>query len=76
MKKLVEYVIQNLVDTPEKISITETVKDAHTELKIHVEKADRGKIIGKQGRTARAMRALLTAAAGRTGGRARLEILD
>ena len=76
MKELVTYIATSLVDNPDKVEVTETEKDDATILELRVAKEDLGKIIGKQGRTARAIRALLSAAAGRVNKRARLEIIE
>lgn len=76
MKELVTYIATSLVDNPDSVEVTETEKDEMTVLELRVAKEDLGKIIGKQGRTARAIRALLSAAAGRVNKRARLEIIE
>lgn len=76
MKELVAYIATSLVDNPDAVDVTESEKDDSIVLELRVAKEDLGKIIGKQGRTARAMRALLSAAAGRINKRARLEIIE
>ncbi len=76
MKELVTYIATSLVDNPDAVEVTESEKDDSIVLELRVAKEDLGKIIGKQGRTARAMRALLSAAAGRVNKRARLEIIE
>ncbi|MBU0479854.1 MAG: KH domain-containing protein [Proteobacteria bacterium] len=76
MKELIEFIATSLVDDRESVSVNVTEEGDSTVLELRVAKDDLGKVIGKQGRTARAMRALLSAAAGRSGARARLEILD
>ena len=76
MKELVAYIATSLVDNPDAVDVTESEKDDSIVLELRVAKEDLGKIIGKQGRTARAMRALLSAAAGRVNKRARLEIVE
>jgi predicted RNA-binding protein YlqC (UPF0109 family) len=76
MKELLSYVAGALVDQPEAIQIVETVEDDMVVLALRVAKEDLGKVIGKQGRTARAIRSLLTAAAAKENKRARLEILE
>lgn len=76
MKELIAAVAIQLVDAPSAVSVTETAQDDTTVLELRVAKEDLGKVIGKQGRTARAMRALLTAAAGKQNKKARLEILE
>jgi len=76
MKELVAFIATSLVDNPDAVDVTESEKDDSIVLELRVAKEDLGKIIGKQGRTARAMRALLSAAAGRVNKRARLEIVE
>lgn len=76
MKELLSYVAGALVDQPEAIHIVETVEDDMVVFALRVAKEDLGKVIGKQGRTARAIRSLLTAAAAKENKRARLEILE
>ncbi len=76
MKELIEFIATSLVDDQSSVEVTQVDGDDATVLELRVAKDDLGKVIGKQGRTARAMRSLLTAAAGKSGGRARLEILD
>lgn len=76
MKELIATVATQLVDAPDAVSVNETEQEDTTVLELRVAKEDLGKVIGKQGRTARAMRALLTAAAGKQNKKARLEILE
>ena len=75
-KDLVEYMAKALVDHPDQVSV-ETVDDpTTTTVRLKVAPADLGRVIGKQGRTARAMRTLLHATAARSKRRAMLEILE
>lgn len=76
MKELIHYIATALVDHPDKIEIKETEQDDTIIIELTVAKEDLGKVIGKQGRTARAMRALLSAAAGKVNKRSRLEIME
>jgi predicted RNA-binding protein YlqC (UPF0109 family) len=76
MKELVEYIAAILVDEPDAVDIRESEDDDTILIELRVAKVDLGKVIGKQGRTARAIRSLLTAAAGKDNKRARLEIID
>ncbi len=76
MKKLIEYVITHLIDHPEKLTITEKITGARTELQVRVEKADRGKVIGKQGRVINAIRTLAAAAGSKDNSRVFIEMLD
>ena len=61
MKDLIGYITQALVDHPEQVNVTEVEGGQTTVLKLKVAKEDIGKVIGKQGRTARAMRTILSA---------------
>lgn len=76
MKELIHYITTALVDYPDKVQIRETEQDDTIIIELTVAKEDLGKVIGKQGRTARAMRALLSAAAGKINKRSRLEIME
>ena len=62
MKDLIEFVAKALVDNPDQVSITEIAGNQTSVLELKVAKEDLGKVIGKQGRTARAMRTILSAA--------------
>ncbi|MFC1826448.1 KH domain-containing protein [Thermodesulfobacteriota bacterium] len=76
MKELIQYIATALVDHPDQIQIKETEQDDTIIIELTVAKEDLGKVIGKQGRTARAMRSLLSAAAGKGNKRSRLEIME
>lgn len=76
MKELVEYVAGRLVDQPDAVEVSEVLKDDTLMFELRVAKEDLGKVIGRQGRTARAMRSLLSAAAGKRNKQARLEIVE
>lgn len=76
MQELIHYIATALVDHPDKIQLKETEQDDTVSIVLTVAKEDLGKVIGKQGRTARAMRLLLAAAAGKTNKRSRLEITE
>ena len=76
MKNLIEYIITHLVDHPEKLTITEKNKGTRTELQVRVEKADRGKVIGRQGRVINAIRTLANAAGSKDNSRVFIEMLD
>ena len=76
MKEFIEYIAKNLVDDPNSVKVDEASEDNRVVLKLHVAKNDLGKVIGKQGRTARAMRTLLSAASAKVKKRAVLEILE
>ena len=74
MKALIEFIARSLVDAPDQVQVTEGEQTTVLELK--VAKEDLGKVIGKQGRTARAMRTLLSAASTKAKKRVVLEILE
>ncbi len=77
MKEFIEFIAKYLVDSPEDVVIEETIaEDKKINLTLRVKQEDVGKVIGKKGRTAIAMRTLLTAVAAKEGKRAMLEILD
>jgi predicted RNA-binding protein YlqC (UPF0109 family) len=76
MKELIEYMARSIVDSPEDVSVTEEMDGDRMILRLRVAEADMGKVIGKQGRIAHAMRTLLKVAAIRRGARATLEIGD
>jgi len=76
VKDLIEYIARNLVDSPDEVRVEEIPEGHETVLELRVAAADLGKIIGRQGRTARALRTLLAAAAGRKHAHAVLEIVE
>ncbi len=76
MKSLVEQIAKALVDSPEEVSVGEIEGERTTVFELRVAKNDIGKIIGKQGNTARAIRSLLGAAGTKLGKRYVLEILE
>ncbi len=76
MKELVTYIAQSLVDKPEQVSVAEVQGNQTTVLELTVAKEDLGKVIGKQGRTARAMRTILSAASAKVKKRTVLEIIE
>lgn len=76
MKELVEVIAKSLVDFPEKVVVTETVNEKTIVLKLAVDKSDMGKVIGKQGRIARAIRSVVKAAASREDKKVVVEIVQ
>ncbi len=77
MKKFIEFVVKKLVDKPEDVRVTEVKGERVTVYELHVGKGDMGKVIGKRGQTASAIRTLLNAAsAAEKGNRSILEILE
>lgn len=76
MRELIAYIAKALVDSPDEVEVTE-IEGSHTSvIELKVAKDDLGKVIGKQGRTARAMRTVLGAASAKLRKRAVLEIVD
>jgi hypothetical protein len=76
MKQLVEYIAKALVDHPDEIEVKEIVGEKTLIYEVRVSKVDLGKIIGKEGRTAKAIRSIIAAAGMKMGKRAQLEILE
>jgi uncharacterized protein len=76
MKELIEHIAKALVDNPEAVSVRETEGEKTTIIELRVAKEDLGKVIGKQGRTARSMRTIVNAAGTKLGKRCVLEILE
>ena len=75
MKELVEYIVKALVDKPEEVDIAKTEGESVTILEIRVASEDIGKVIGKEGRIANAIRAITKAAAAKNKKRVTVEIL-
>ena len=76
MKDLITTILQALVDHPEEVSVNEIGGDHTIVLEVRVAKTDMGKIIGKKGRTAQAIRTIMSAVAGKTRKRYILEIIE
>jgi hypothetical protein len=76
LKELVEYLAKALVDSPDDVEVSEIAGEQTVVLELRVAKEDLGKVIGKQGRTVKAMRAILSAASSKLRKRADLEILE
>jgi predicted RNA-binding protein YlqC (UPF0109 family) len=76
MSDLILYMAQALVDNPEQVEVTEIEGQQTSVIELKVAKEDLGKVIGKQGRTARAMRTILSAASTKIRKRASLEIIE
>ena len=76
MKELIEIIAQALVDETDVVSVTEVGGEHTSILELKVAKADIGKVIGKQGRTASAMRTILSAVSSKTRKRIVLEIIE
>jgi predicted RNA-binding protein YlqC (UPF0109 family) len=75
MKEIVEYIAKSIVNLPDEVVVTEETTDEGVALKLQVAEEDKGRVIGKQGRVAEAMRTLLRVKAAKQGTRATLEII-
>ena len=76
MKDLLTYLVQNLVDHPDEVSVTERVVDDETVLEVRVADGDMGKVIGRQGRIAKEIRTVVRSYAQRTGVKVSVDIVD
>jgi uncharacterized protein len=75
MKELVEFIAKSIVNAPDSVEVTEEQSEQGITLKLKVADDDKGRVIGKQGRIAEAMRTLIRVKAAKTGTRATLEIV-
>lgn len=75
-KDLVEYIVKSLVDNPDEVNVNLVEGEKSTILELRVSATDIGKVIGKHGRIAKAMRTVLSAASTKSGKRVVLEIID
>ena len=76
LKELIEYIVKALVDNPDKVEVKEIAGEKSIIYELRVGEGDLGKVIGKEGRTAKAVRTIITAAAMKQGKRTVLEILE
>lgn len=76
MKSLIEYIARSLVDDPTQVEVAERHRGNSTEIRLRVAKQDMGRVIGRQGRVANALRTLLQVSAAREGKRANLQITE
>ena len=76
LKELIEYIVKALVDNPEKVEVKEIAGERSIIYELKVGEGDLGKVIGKEGRTAKAIRTIITAAAMKQGKRTVLEIIE
>ena len=76
MRELIEFLAKSLVDTPDEVQVHRHQRDQQIVLELEVAQPDLGKVIGRQGRTARALRTVLNAAGQKTRRRYSLDILD
>lgn len=75
MKELVEIIAKALVDNPDEVVVTEKTEGKNLVLELHVASSDMGKVIGKQGRIAKAIRSVVKAASSKDGTRVDVEIV-
>ncbi len=75
MKELIEYIVKSIVNLPEEVVVTEETEEQGILFKLQVADEDKGRVIGRQGRVADAMRTLIRVKAAKAGTRASLEIL-
>lgn len=75
-KDLIEYIAKSLVDDPSAVSVQEVEGEKSTVIQLRVAQGDIGKVIGKYGRIAKALRTVLSASSGKSGKRYSLDILD
>jgi len=76
LKELLTYIAQNLVDNPDEVNVTERESDSETIFELRVNPTDMGKVIGRQGRIAKEIRALMRSVAVRQGKRISVDIVD
>ena len=76
LRELIEFMAKSLVDKPDEVEVNEIVGEQTTVVELKVAKDDLGKVIGKQGRTARSMRTILNAASTKLQKRSVLEIVE
>ncbi len=76
MKELIKYIAEALVDSPDEVDVSEVQGEQTSVIELRVSKEDLGKVIGKQGKTAKAMRTILSAASAKVKKRAVLEIIE
>ena len=76
MKELVEVIAKNLVDHPEEVVVTEKEERKHVTVELHVAASDMGKVIGKQGRIAKAIRTVVKAASSKSSKKVIVDILQ
>ena len=76
MKELLTYIVQNLVEKPDEVSVTERVHGGETVYEVRVADGDMGKVIGRQGRIAKEIRTVVKTVAQRTGEKVTVDIVD
>jgi len=76
MKEIIKYIAQSLVDNPDKVEVNEIIGNQTSVMELRVAKEDLGQVIGRQGRTAQAIRVILSATSARMNKRGVLEIIE
>lgn len=76
MKELLTYIVQNLVEKPDEVSVTEREANGETVFEVRVADGDMGKVIGRQGRIVKEIRILMKSVAQRKGKKVSVEIMD
>ena len=76
MKALIEYIARSLVDHPDEVAVDEFRRGDHVTLELHVAKEDMGRVIGRGGRVANAIRTLLRVSAEREGSQVSMDVLE
>lgn len=76
MKELLTYIVQNLVEHPDQVSVTEREETGETVFEVRVAEGDMGKVIGRQGRIVKEIRILMRAVAQRRGRKVSVDIID
>lgn len=76
MKELLTYIVQNLVEKPDEVSVTEREANGETVFEVRVADGDMGKVIGRQGRIAREIRTVIKSVAQRQGKKVSVDIVD
>jgi predicted RNA-binding protein YlqC (UPF0109 family) len=76
MKELLTYIVQNLVEKPDEVSVTEREANGETVFEVRVADGDMGKVIGRQGRVIKSIRTLARAAASKSGKLVDVELID
>lgn len=76
MKELIEYIARSLVDHPDQVQVEQKVSGGKVNLELHVAKEDMGRVIGKSGKVASAIRILLRVAAASEGKQANLDVIE
>jgi predicted RNA-binding protein YlqC (UPF0109 family) len=76
MRELIDYIAKSLVDDPNQVNVIQERAGSNIRLELHVAKEDMGRVIGKSGRVANAMRILLRVASAREGKQASLDVIE